>query len=220
MFGIIWSTIVGIGAMISGVKLFNENRDSYNQSEELDKKRIQQNQIPYQTYRKRKLNGRTIEIDKKTKKQVVRHIINGDDVLTDPYTGKIIRNISEEEREKYFNEEKKKAKPNTVAVRLGKYSRDFKDIKTGEIYHEVYYNIYEHNYNQRKDKNKCGLIYFYINQDGKIICISDKGRENMLKEPPSQKFTTQRVVWPSEEEINEWIKEENELRRKKRKEEC
>ena len=209
MFGIIWGTIVGIGAMIGHIKLFNENKNYYEQSEKWDEMKIQQNQIPYQTYRKRKIDGRMIEIDKNTKKQVVRHIINGDDVLTDPYTGKIIRNISEEEREKYFNEEKKNAKPNTIAVPLGKYSRDFKDIKTGEIYHEVYYNIYKHDYNKRKSKNKCGLIYFYINQDGKIICISDEGRENMLKEPPSQKFTKQKIEWASEKEINDYINEHN-----------
>lgn len=213
MFGIIWSAIVGIGAIIGYIKLHNENRNYYEQSKKWDEMRIQQNQVPYQTYRKRKTDGRMIEIDKNTQKQVIRHVINGDNVLTDPYTGKIIRNISEEEREKYFNEEKKKAKPNTIAVRLGKYSRDFKDIKTGEIYHEVYKNIYK--YDERKGKNKWGLIYFYVNKNNEYVCVSDYGRKKM-----ENKFPYLNCTWPSEEEINEWIKEENELRRKKREEEC
>ena len=224
MLGFLWSTIVGIGAAISGGKHAIDNNDSKKRAIEKDNKRIQKGEVPWGTYHKLK-NGRYGDYTYDGKQVDHKIAPNGDHLITDIYGEKIYRNITEEQKKLTFDRNKQKADENTIAVSTGLKGKtyygsdrfgkkqyidrgiEYRNINTGEKYYIVRLPLTDPKIEFRK--GRCYTqdwtsewVEFYMNEKGHLICVTDDER----KENPT--FTTRN-------DIKDFINYFNSLQREK-----
>lgn len=201
MFGIIWGTIIGIGSAISGGKQAKENKYSMDKSIEYDNIRIKEGKVPNSTYWKLK-NGKYGEYNYDGKQICHSKAPNGDHLITDLYKEHIYRNITEEQKQLNFNINKQNAKQDCIAVSTGLngmtyYGKDkrknqlyidrgieYRNIDTCEKYYVVRLPLTDPEIeinkkgNHKKKYWTSEWIEFYINEAGKLVCITDKEKEN------------------------------------------
>jgi len=201
MFGIIWSAIVGIGAMISCNTQIRENNYSKNKAIENDRKRIQRNKVPNGTYLKFK-NGKYGYYTYNDEQIYHSNAPNGDHIITDLHKEKVYRNITEEQKQLTFNINKNNANDNRVAISTGLngmtyYGNDsfgnplyinrgveYRDINTYKKYYVVRLPLTDPAITINKNR-KCITQYsssewieFYMSENGKLVCITDEERKN------------------------------------------